>query len=170
MMKRAFSLILLGAIFALSACSFENIAFTVPEDEVLASLPDYETRRFYSSGGFQDYTDYAVYTFAEIDEEDLLHNDYFCLITDNNDEFFSGFMDNYESWIQVYRDSEPDSELVENYDFDRNIMNRGDYICIIGDDEEQRNEDIDTYGMYYDYDIYFYDVESKILYYFHNNI
>lgn len=173
-MKKAFSLfVLLVFVFTLSGCAFflETAGvFTPPEDKVLASLPAYKTRQFYSSGGFQDYTDYGVYTFDEISEDDLIYSDYFYLISDNNWELVDSLMDNYESWVQIVCENEPDSELAKNYDFDRSCMNRGDYICIMGKDDQQFNDNMDVTEIYFNYDIYFYDLESETLYFFHNNI
>lgn len=47
-----------------------------PKDSVLDSLPKYEKKEFYSSGGFQDFTDYAKYTYgiseSEIKQSEVL--------------------------------------------------------------------------------------------------
>ena len=47
---------------------------SIPEDPVKASLGEYENHVYFSSGGFQDYTDYAkyYYTTANISENPYL--------------------------------------------------------------------------------------------------
>ena len=65
-----FSLIL---FISLAGCS-------IPKDEVLDSLGKYESKQFFTSGGFQDFTDYAKYCFDSVDFSD---NSYFQIITDN---------------------------------------------------------------------------------------
>lgn len=164
-MRRALVLILI-IMLTLTACGVS----TLPEDKVIASLPAYKTRQFYTSGGFQDYTDYGIYTFDQISEEDISYNDYFWLISDNNWEFVVSLMDDYESWVQLTKKNEPDSQLAKNYNFDRSCMNRGDYICIMGKDESRLNDTVDITEIYWNYNIYFFDVESMTLYFFHNNI
>ena len=47
----------------------------IPKDVILESLPKYSEKEYYSSGGFQDTTDYAKYTYL-ISEENLQNNEY----------------------------------------------------------------------------------------------
>lgn len=164
-MRRA-SIFILVIMLLLTGCEVS----TVSEDKVIATLPTYETRQFYTSGGFQDYTDYGIYTFDQITQEDVSLNDYFWIISDHNWEFIVSLMDDYEGWVQLTQENEPDSSLAKNYNFDRSCMNRGDYICIMGKDESRFNDAVDVTELYQYYDIYFFDVESMTLYFFHNNV
>ena len=58
---------LLVFVLSLASC-------VVAEDKVIASLGKYEKREYFTSGGFQDYTDYAKYYYssAEIVENPYL--------------------------------------------------------------------------------------------------
>ena len=58
-MKKQIVVVLVCVIFLLSITSC-----AAPEDKVIASLGGYEKKEFFTSGGFQDYTDYAEYYFT----------------------------------------------------------------------------------------------------------
>lgn len=136
---------------------------TAPEDPVIASLGKYEKRVFFTSGGFQDYTDYAKYhyTSAQVTE-----NQHLKAIQDIDFETIHAHLDDFEGWIETIRRSEPLSEVVVNYDFDRGIIDLEDYFYI--DSEEHTWSDGHTSLV--NYNIYFFDAQTQILYYFHNNI
>lgn len=51
---------------------------------------------------------------------------------------------------------------LSEYDFDISLINSGDYVHIKADKKNDLN--------YYSYSIYFYDIETHILYYIHHNI
>lgn len=126
-----------------------------PQDKVLNSLGEYSKIAFFSSGGFQDYTDYAKY---KAENPDIESNTYFCQL--NSGVFikeFVGYLNNFEGWVQLIG-----GELAAGYDFDRTIIDECDYAYIYSAP--------DYSGKYDCYDVYFYDVETKMVYYFHNNI
>ena len=58
-------------------------------------------------------------------------------------------------WVR----EEPDVEA--GYDFDISEIEEGDYFYI------ETDEFYDEFGCY---DVYYFDMETEILYYFHNNI
>lgn len=130
----------------------------IPKDDVFDSLGKYKSRQYYSSGGFQDYTDYAKYSFDYVEFSD---NSYFQNITVNSKENLETHIDDFEGWIQELRECEAENEVVVNYDFDRSVISDTDYLYIYD------NPDYPNFGCY---DIYYYDVETNILYYFHSNI
>ena len=154
-------------IFAAAICTFiiviMLVSCAIPEDPIIASLGDYETQVYFSSGGFQDYTDYAKYYFqsAEVTENLWLEK-----IRETDLPVINKHLDDFEGWIEIYWESDEIDELVVNYDFDRSIVETGDYIYI--DSEESTWEDGHTTLV--NYDIYFFDIQSQVLYYFHNNI
>ena len=76
------------------------------------------------------------------------------------------YLADFEGWIEVLRKSDELDELAANYDFDRTIVETGDYIYI--DSEERTWEDGHTTLV--NYDVYFFDIQSQVLYYFHSNI
>ena len=58
MKKLGLLLLTLTLLLSLCGCSYQ--------DPVLASLPDCKSKVFYTSGGFQDFTDYAKYTYESV--------------------------------------------------------------------------------------------------------
>lgn len=151
-MKNRLTLLLVLALL-LNACGWQS-----RQDPVLASLGRYETKEFYTSGGFQDYTDFAKYTYSSPDLED---NPYFAPLSDADRAELERFLDDFENWIETIRWSDPDNEVVVNYAFDRSNIDTGDYFYIYED------ADYPKFGCY---DIWFLDAQTKVLYYFHSNI
>ena len=107
---------------------------------------------------FQDYMDFAVYTYAAVDLEDSF---YFSPLTEGDLETMSAFLDDFEGWIDAVRRSDPQNEVVVNYQFDRSMMDTGDWFYIY------ENPEYSKFGCY---DIWFLDSQTNVLYYFHNNI
>ncbi len=134
-------------------------SFPVPEyeDEILASMGEYTLEEYYTYGVFQDFTDYAKYTFENSDPES---NEYLKQMTNEDIEKLNLYIDDFESWVSAYEGNTEDRELVDNYDFNREIISTNDY-CYIYDHPD--------YPEFLYYNIYFYDTETEILYYFHNN-
>lgn len=135
----------------LSACE-------VPRDEVLLSLGKYSSKEYFSSGGVQDYTDYAKYTFDSINLED---NQYFEEIDHLNYNDLVVHIDNFEQWIGAIEETDPENEVVAGYDFDISVITDDDYIYICDDPD---------YPELGNYEVYFIDMNTKVLYFFHNNI
>ena len=59
------------------------VQFFTPKDPVLDSLPKYEKKEFYSSGGFQDFTEYANSTY-QISEATIAPNESLLPVTEEN--------------------------------------------------------------------------------------
>lgn len=157
-MKRIFAMVLSAFLIAILLASCAML-----EDPIVASLGDYETHVYFSSGEFQDYTDYAKYYFcsAKVTENIWLEK-----IQETDLPVLYAHLDDYEGWIETIGHSEPDSEVVANYDFDRSVIDTADYFYI---DSEERTWD-DGHTTLVNYDVYFFDIQSQILYFFHNNI
>ena len=153
-MKR-FSCVLVILCVFLAGCAEKN--------EVLQSLGDYDDHVSYTYGAFQDYTDYAKYYFTEASVED---NDYFKPITETSFTEFEELLDDYESFVEAHRENDPEHELVVHYDFDRTIIDFEDYLYIFSESTTWS----DGYSTITNYDIYFFDTQSQVLYFFHNNI
>ena len=133
------------------------ITATLPEDPVIASLPEYESKEFYSSGGFQDYTDYGKYAYS-LSGEELTDNPYLQPVREEDLPVISGYLDNFENWVEICTEFPS-----EKYDFDRSLVAPGGYFCI-------RNHYEEPDRIYWDYDLYYFDPAGGILYFFHNNI
>lgn len=141
---------------ALTSCS-------ILEDNVLASLGKYEQWEYFTSGGVQDYTDYAKYrySFAELDG-----NKYLKKINENDLDTIDMYLDDFEEWIEAVKQADASSEVVVNYDFNRAIIDTEDYFYI---DPEEVTWDDGTTSVT-SFNIYFFDTNTQVLYYFHNNI
>lgn len=135
----------------------------VPEDEVISSLGKYEKEEYFTSGGFQDFTDYAKYSFANVNIEE---NEYLKKIEYADFEVINKCLEDFETWIETIKDSEPTNEVVVNYDFDNKIIDIEDYFYL--ELEEYIWSDGNT--LLENYNVYLFDVQTNVLYYFHNNI
>lgn len=129
-----------------------------PANPVLMSLGNYETKEYYTSGGFQDYTDYAKYTYKNPNIE---NNRYLKKINDTSLEDFKIHIENFEMWVDTDAAYDEKNELVVNYDFDMNVVSNDDFLYI---------EDDPDYPELGSYDVYFFDTQTKTLYFFHSNI
>lgn len=162
---KKFCLILLAII--LGICLLVSMMFFgflySHQKSVISSLPDYESREFYTSGGFQDYTDYAKYFYDSITAQDLESSEHFTVTTDEDVEEILLHIDDFERAVAVTAE-----ELKENYDFDRSIVTEGDYFCI----ETKFGEPIGQgfYEKFHNYSVCYFDIDAQIMYYFHHNI
>ncbi len=157
-MKKQIAVLFVCVVFLLSIT-----ACAVPKDNVIASLGEYEKKEFFTSGGFQDYTDYAKYYF---NSANATENQYLNKIQDADFAIINTRLDDFEGWIETIKNSEPSSEVVVNYDFDREIIDTEDYFYI--DSEAHRWSD--GHASFVKYNIYLFDTQTQVLYYFHNNI
>lgn len=148
-MKRILCFLCVALLISLSGCK---------EDSVINSIGESSEIGFYSNEGFQDYTDYAKYSYETVDFE---NNAYFKNIDGQLKSEFEKHLDDFEEWIGLYKENGSEYDIVKYYDFDKSIISDEDYIYIYDD------PDYPEMGCY---DVYFFDFESKILYYFHNNI
>ena len=159
-MKRFFPIVLIALLIAgllLMGAVWGISLLFAPEDSILESLPDYESREYYSSGGFQDYTDYGKYTY-HIYETELMENPYFFRVTQEDLPEILSYLDNFESWVDTCSDF-PKAE----YDFDAGQVEEGNYFCLLSEYDEPEKK-------FWNYDLYYFDLDTGILYYFHSNI
>ena len=154
--KLAAALICLIFLLCIASCA-------VPKNEVIASLPKYKKKEFFTSGGFQDYTDYAKYYYTSAN---VAENQYLNKIQESDFSIIDTHLDDFEGWIETIGNNDPSSEVVVNYDFDRGIIDMEDYFCL--DSEEHTWSDGHTSLVRYN--IYFFDTQTQVLYFFHNNI
>ncbi len=159
---RKYLLLFLVSMLLFSLCSCE-----MPPDEVIESLPEYKSRVFYTEGVFQDYTDYGIYTYENIDESVFEKSIYFKKVPEDKSDLMS-YLDNYESWIELSRSGEKYSELGNKYDFDRGIIDESDYYYIKSKEGQPIGNSV--FQKFSSYNIYFFDTATNTLYYFHNNI
>lgn len=150
-MKKIIAGILIFSFLIFSGCSLF-------EDRVISSLGRYESCEYFTSGGFKDYTDYAKYTYKDIT---FRNNQYFNKISSKSKEDLMAHIENFESWIEIIKESDNKNDVILGYDFDTSIISENDYLYIYDD------PDYDEFG---NYNIYFFDMESNILYFFHTDV
>ena len=165
-LKRVFCIIVPIIVILILVVPFLVFVFTfvAPQEAVFLSLGKYEIVEYCEEGGFQDFTIYYEITY---ENPNIENNRYLKQMTETDIEELNLYLDNFEDWVALVTDEryEPNEQFVENYDFDRNIISTNDY-CYIDDSAD--NDDF--YAKFESYDLYFYDAETEILYYFHNNI
>lgn len=154
--KAALFLLIILLLLSFSSCAFA-------EDEVRKSLGECIRYEFYSEGGFQDYTDYGKYFYQEVD---FSGNEYFHIIQPEDLAVINRLLDDFEGWIKMYRQDDPAREIAAHYDFDRSVIECGDYAHIVFEEHTWPSGDTGIAK----YDIYIFDVQTNTLYYFHNNI
>ena len=166
--SKTIAVLLILLVTAATLCSCFDM-FTPRSEIVIRTLGDYEKEEYYSSGGFQDYTDYGKYYYSEV--PNFEGNEYFAPVCASDIEVLYGYIDNFDNWIKAIAagaSSENEKALVKNYDLDRAVITESDYFYIYDRMGEPIGES--QYEQYEDYDVYIFDVESCILYFFHNNI
>ena len=123
-------------------------------NSVVASIGKYRDRAFYTCGGFQDFTDYAKYTYPSLNANRLENNVYFQPVNEDSLDTLQAYIQDFEGWIDVHAGS----ELAAHYDFDKACIGPEDFFYL------QAENGFDSY------DLYFLDFQENTLYYFHNNI
>ena len=133
------------------------VIFLAPKDPVLGALPRWESKEYYTCGGFQDSTDYAKYTYRigkdQLEETGVLHP-----VKEDNIPDILAYVENFEKWVRTCDDFPKD-----DYDFDKSRIGVGDYFFIL-------NQFGESGKAFWNYNLYYFDVDAGILYYFHNTI
>ncbi len=142
-----------------------------PSDSVIDSLPKYQDMVKYTEGGFQDFTDYAIYNYGDLNVSALDNSPYFQKIYPGDVENILSYIENFEKWVEGFKSGSDKSELAAHYAFDETIIGENDYIYIkTKEGTAIGNSSNITYGKFDNYSIYFFDADTNTLYYFHNNI
>ena len=153
-----------GTILTLVSVLFLTLTSCVyPGDAVRYSIGKYSDFEWYSSGGFQDYTDYGKFYY---DSVDFTQNTYFQKIDASHIPVLEEHLDDFEKWIALLREDETSQKLVTHYDFDRSLIDCEDYLYI----ESERRTWSDGHTSLVNYNIHFFDTQTNTLYYFHSNI
>ena len=160
MMKKKIIIILSALVVVLIGIGFliNKLSSIVYENPVIASLPQADTSDCYYSDGFQDYTDYCKYYYVKQENilEEVKNSPYFKPVTPDDITELNSYFDNFEGWLEYV-------EYKDKYDFQRNDIDTEDYFYI-------ENDEISEKHKYWDYDVYFFDVQTQTLFFIHNNI
>lgn len=118
----------------------------------LKELPRFKDKEIYSVDNFTDCTDYAEITYKNVSEEDLKNTESFKKTDKENLDEILNYINKYESFINKINGMD---EVTDAYDFDKSVVNERDYYCMI-----KNSENFVTA-------LYYFDMESQVLYYFH---
>ncbi len=151
-MKRILAVAVMLLCMTLSGCTMIGDFVSWRTNDVLCSLEKFDRKESYSCGGFQDTTDYRKYYYSSSVE--LENNNYFVKVATETTTL-NAYLNSFQQSVEMH---EPTNEIVLNYDFDREIITEDDY-CYI-----------DAVDGYNNYNIWIFDVESNVLYYFHDNM
>ncbi len=152
-MKRILSVAaLLILLLVLSGCTTDP-----------AVLKGYTAKQeYFDPAGFQDFTDYCKYVYDENADDAFKQSGLYQTVSDSDVSRIAGYFENFSGWANMV------DHLKGKYDFDNALISAGDYYYIktkegtpIGDSE---------YGVYDNYTVYFYDMQTHTLFYIHNNI
>lgn len=150
-MKKIIKFILcLLIILLITGCSQADIV-GIPKGYV-------NKEEYYQKDGFGDYTDYAKYMYNDINRV-IKYKAYKIIHEEDIDDIKSYFDDLKRSMEGLERENE--------YDFDTSIINPGDYVRIKTHEGETFANGV--YGKYDIYSIYFFDIDTKTLYYIHHS-
>jgi len=111
----------------------------------------YNKEEYWDTNGFQDYTDYCKYYYNE--NTFFSENTSYKRVSITDIKTLKSYFNNFYNWMNI------DNRLNE-YDFQTEVISSTDYYYI----ENKNPSNFDSYTIYY------YDTESKILYYIHSNI
>ncbi len=152
MKRKAAFLFVLLMLLSFSSCT--------RRDNVLRSVGRCESEQVWTHGGFQDYTDFGIYTFSS--SVDLSNNRYFSPVKEEDIETIGEYVTYFEGCVEtICTMVDPEDELVVNYAFDRAVIDTEDYFYIYEDD---------NYSEFGNFDLWFFDVQTDTLYFFHDNM
>ena len=150
-------------LFFLIGSSINYLFSKLFENPVLASLPKYENSDCYYGEGFQDYTNYCKYYFLKNDNiiEKLKENKYFKPLTSEDVEEVKSYFEDFKGWVEY-------EEYKDKYDFKYEYVDTSDYFYIENKDTYEKYKNY--HDKYSAYNVYFFDAQTKTLYYIHSNI
>ncbi len=140
-------------LFCVSGC-------TICEDAIANSLGKISKAECFRTG-FQESREYAKYSYKDVD---FTNNSYFKQMTEADEEQRKARSDVFEQWVEVIKEGNPDHDLVVHYDFDASVISENDYLYI-NDSYEDSND-----PMFSSFQVYFFDVDTMILYCFQTNV
>ncbi len=133
-----------------SFCIYDAMFYNAwPE---LKELPRFRSKEIYSVESFTDCTYYAKFTYRNVSDEELKNAESFKKTDKEKIDEILNYITGYESFINKINGMD---EVKNAYDFDKVIVNENDYYHMIKNGEG------------YNRALYYFDIESQILYYFH---
>ena len=139
---------------------FVFLAFCLYGCSIDPNIPNGYTGKeeHFDKNGFQDYTDYCKYFYK--DATAFENNPNYHKVAESDISKIKEYFDHFKQFME--------GDRAGKYDFDTKCMTGGDFVLI--ESKEGVSDGNIVYGKYDNYNIYYFDTESNILYYFHNNI
>lgn len=124
-------------------------------------LPEYISKESYHSEGIQDYTDYCKYFYDEEQISDFKKSNSFTRVKESD-------IENLKDYFQHFKECINEESFSDKYDFNCDTQIKvGDYFHILT--KEGVNIGDSFYGEFDYYDVYYVDMEKRILYFIHSN-
>ena len=166
----AFFAVILFASILLSGCLLFNAEFiaalpelldAIKEDAEDSNIPEgyIRSEEHFDESGFMDYTDYCKYYY---DSTPVLEESRFHMVSESEVEEIKGYFSDFQRWMEI-------EDRLEEYDFDDRCITEGDYVFIKTKAGEPIGTDGHVYGKYDFYTVYYFDVDSCVLFYIHND-
>ena len=133
----------------------DNTVEPTKSELLVSSMGEFATEEHYRYGWWQDGATYSKYTYKSAD----LNNEYLSPVTESDIKDIELRVSDFEFWVSSSKDDEDDKSLYENYDFDVSIIDTNDYWFIEYDETDAR-----------DFEMFFFDIETKVLYGFNYSI
>ncbi len=151
-MRKRTVLLLVFCILLLSVagCSASN--------SVIRSLPSYKTAHTYTESAGQDHMDHTIYVYGSLDRAVLDNSIYFQKFLPEDAGAVQAYLEDFEERVAALRTETPVSELAMHYEFDLSQIGENDYYYIETADQKFAN-----------YSVYFVDMDTSTIYYFHNH-
>ena len=137
----AFLLVLLLTCAAVGCAGVSTVERKIPAGYL-------QKEEHFDPDGFQDYTDYCKYWYPDatpFEQDERWHE-----VSEAELEEIRGYFEDFQKWMET-------QERLDEYDFDPACIGLEDYVRF--DKRSLAN-----------YTVFFFDAESGILYYIHNNI
>ena len=176
----AFVQLIASVFFILLIVVGNTLIFTLPditeseEENVLDTLPEYDDG-FQAVFGARDFTVYGEYYYSNLTDEIFEDNEFFQPVSTEFDEtvLLKKLVTYYEEKITHTRDdSLLGDDLNKYYRFDEITMDSGDWYYL----ETDRAADYDVVNdevfklMCQDFDLYYYDAETKTIFLMHDDV
>ncbi len=138
---------------------FVFLAFCLYGCSIDPNIPNGYTGKeeHFDKDGFQDYSDYCKYFYK--DATAFENNPNYHKVTAPDIAVIKGYFDDFKQFMGGDRAGE--------YDFDTKCITIGDFVLI--NTKEGVTEGNIVYQKYDNYNVYYFDTDSNVLYYIHNN-
>ena len=121
-------------------------------------LPEgwFDKEEHFDTDGIQDFTHYCKYFYDSPDA--VFADERYKSVAEVGEDTVRGYFENFRDWMEA-------ADRLDEYDFSEAQITPDDRVYIIN-----KLADEGTQWFYADYDVFFFDTETRTLYYIHSNI